>query len=403
MAKDPISIKGDVAPDFEPVREAFERNFIERQELGAACAAYCGGRKVVDLWGGLRDEQNGAEWEEDTLAMVSSTTNGLTALAIALAHSRGYFELDQPVFSYWPEFYQNGKKWITVRQLMAHQAGLCALDTLPTYEDIKDLDTLARILASQQPAWVPGTRQGYHAVTFGWYAGELLRRVDPSHRSLGRFFNEEIAIPLGLEFYIGLPPEIPDSRLASIREFGLYQTLSESNKLPIKMALNFLNPNSLTTRAFATPIPKTVDERKRKRDFLVVEGPGYNGIGTARSIAKAYNIFALGGKGLRLKPETLEALTTPAPPPSAGLEDLVTGLEMSFSLGMLKPFRGYEFGSSSRAYGMPGLGGSFGYADPDTGSGFAYIPNKWNFKLHNDPRQVSLWQAFQNCLSRLAQ
>ncbi|MGA9397229.1 MAG: serine hydrolase domain-containing protein [Anaerolineaceae bacterium] len=401
MVKETISIKGDVAPEFEPVREAFERNFIERKELGAACAAYCGGRKVVDLWGGLRDEHSGAEWEEDTLAMVSSTTIGLTALAVALAHSRGYFELDQPVCNYWPEFSQSGKLRITVRQLMAHQAGLCAIDPPLTYEDVKDLDTLARILASQQPAWVPGTRQGFHAVTLGWYAGELIRRVDPSHRSLGRFFREEIAIPLGLEFYIGLPSDIPDSRLASIREFGLSQTLTESNLLPIKMALNYLNPNSLTSRAFATPIPKTSDERKRKRDFLAVEGPGYNGVGTARSIARAYNIFALGGKGLRLKSETLEALVTPAPPPSAGLEDMVTGLEVSFSLGMLKPFRGYKFGSSPHAYGMPGAGGSFGYADPDTGSGFAYIPSKWNFRLHDDPRQISLWQTFQNCLSRL--
>ncbi len=342
MAKEKISIKGDVAPEFEPVRMVFERNFIEKKELGAACAAYCGGRKVVDLWGGLRDEQSGAEWEEDTLAMVSSTTLGLTMLAVAVAHSRGYFNLDEPVCSYWPDFSQSGKLQITVRQLMAHQAGLCALDPPLTYEDVKNPDKLAWLLATQLPAWVPGNRQGFHAVTLGWFAAELVRRTDPIHRSLGKFFNEEIAIPLGLEFYIGLPSDIPDSRLASIHDFGLTQTLAEANLLPIKTALNFLNPNSLTNRAFATPIQKSGDEQMRKRDFLTVEGPGYNGVGTARSIARAYNIFALGGKGLRLKPETLDALTKPAPPPSDGLEDIVTGYEIPYSLGMLMPYDGFS-------------------------------------------------------------
>src|SRR5439155_3195245 len=160
-------------------------------------------------------------WEEDTLVLVYSTSKGMSAIAVALAHSRGLIDYDDAVAAYWPEFAQNGKGSITVRQLLAHQAGLSGLDVRLNSRKLADLDALAEALAAQKPAWKPGTRQGYHALTIGWYESELIRRVDPPRRSLGRFFADEVAAPLGLEFYIGLPGDVPSSRVASIKGASL--------------------------------------------------------------------------------------------------------------------------------------------------------------------------------------
>ena len=208
------TIHGEVAPGFEAVRDAFAENFAQNREIGAALSVFHHGRPVVHLWGGLRDREANAPWQEDTLALVFSTTKGLASLTLALAHSRGWLDYDCLVSDYWPEFAQQGKERITVRQLLSHQAGLSAIEgaTLD-YATLHDLDALADILARQKPAWEPGTRNGYHALTFGFYENELFRRIDPQHRSLGRFFQEEIARPLGAEFYIGLPPEIPLERI----------------------------------------------------------------------------------------------------------------------------------------------------------------------------------------------
>ena len=203
-------IYGEVEPGFEPVREAFGRNFSERDELGAACCAYVDGRKVVDLWGGVADRESQAPWQKDTLVLVFSTTKGMSALAVALAHSRGLIDYDERVATYWPEFARNGKGNVTVRQLLDHQAGLCAVDEPLGPELLADPGRLAEILAAQRPAWEPGTRQGYHYLTLGLYENELLRRVDPRGRSLGQFLSEEILAPLGEEFYIGpLRQEFP--------------------------------------------------------------------------------------------------------------------------------------------------------------------------------------------------
>lgn len=209
-------IHGEIAPGFEKVRTEFQRNFAARGEFGAACAVYLKGEKVVDLWGGYRDIKRRLPWERDTLVLVFSATKGMAAMTIAVAHSRGLLDFDKPVAHYWPEFAQNGKEQITVRQLLSHQAGLSVIDRRLTPKVLKDLDQVAAILAAPRPAWEPGTRHGYHSATLGWYEGELIRCVDPRRRSLGQFFQEEIAQPLGIEFYIGLPARIPDSRLAII-------------------------------------------------------------------------------------------------------------------------------------------------------------------------------------------
>src|SRR5436190_2757826 len=225
-------ISGSVAPGFEDVQEEFRRNFVDRGELGAAVAAYVGGEKVVDLWGGYRDDHRQERWEEDTLVLVYSTSKGMSAIAVALANSRGLIDYDERVATYWPEFAQNGKGSITVRQLLAHQAGLSGLDARLTARVLADLDGLAEALAAQEPAWRPGTRQGYHALTIGWYEGELIRRVDPQHRSLGRFFADEVAAPLGLEFYIGLPSDVDPSRVARIKGASIRSMLSHFGAMP---------------------------------------------------------------------------------------------------------------------------------------------------------------------------
>src|SRR5688572_4861177 len=209
-------IGGETACGFEAMREAFVENFRSRRELGGAVCAYVRGEKVVDLWGGVRNKATRQPWEEDTMVIVHSTTKGLSAMTLAVAHSRGWLDYEERVARYWPEFAQGGKERVTVRQLLAHQAGLYALDEPVDRALVADPDRLAAVLARQKPAWQPGTRQGYHAVTLGFYEGELLRRVDPQHRTLGQFFEDEIARPLGLDVYIRLPEDIPNARLATL-------------------------------------------------------------------------------------------------------------------------------------------------------------------------------------------
>ena len=219
-------VQGHVSNGFEAVRDAFAENFSRRQELGGACCVYRHGEKVVDLWGGIRNKSTGEPWEENTMVLVYSATKGLAAMTLAVAHSRGWLDYEERVCTYWPEFAQQGKETITVRQLLAHQAGLFALDVPVDSELVADLDRLAAVLARQKPAWEPGTRQAYHAITLGFYESELLRRVDPQHRSLGQFFQDEIAEPLGLDFYIRLPESIPNSRLATLAQPTLIARLT---------------------------------------------------------------------------------------------------------------------------------------------------------------------------------
>src|SRR5579864_5332482 len=176
-------VQGHVSRGFELVREVFIENFARRHELGGACCAYPHGEKVVDLWGGIRNKRTSEPWEQDTMVIVWSATKGLAAMTLAIAHSRGWLDYEAPVCRYWAEFAQQGKEKITVRQLLAHQAGLFAFAEPVDRSVVADLDRLAIVLARQKPAWEPGTRQGYHALTLGFYEGELLRRVDPQHRS----------------------------------------------------------------------------------------------------------------------------------------------------------------------------------------------------------------------------
>jgi CubicO group peptidase (beta-lactamase class C family) len=388
------AIHGHVSPGFEAVHDAFVENFSQRHELGGACCVYHHGKKVVDLWGGVRNTITGQPWEEDTMVLVHSTTKGLSAMTLALAHSRGWLDYDERVCKYWPEFAQNGKEHITVRQLLAHQAGLFAFDEQKDRTLIADLDRLAIVLARQKPAWEPGTRHGYHAITLGYYENELLRRVDPKHRTIGQFFQEEIASPLGMSIYIRLPEWIPDNRLA---------TLASPSRLamlwgfPVRLSLEAFNKRSNIVRALVGSDFALDPGRVYTRNLEV---PAGSGVGTARGIARAYGVFANGGEELHLRPETLALLAAPAVPPTLGSYDVCMKGEMRYSLGFMKSSPGWPFGTES-AFGAPGSGGSLGFADPETGIGYAYVTNRMGTCVTGDPRDVALRKALDSTIARM--
>jgi CubicO group peptidase (beta-lactamase class C family) len=392
-------IDGYVAPGFEPVREEFRANFTRRGELGAAVAAYVGGSKVVDLWGGYRDASRQDRWEEDTLVLVYSTSKGMAATAMAVAASRGLFDYDATVASYWPEFAQNGKEAITVRQLLAHQAGLSGIDVPLSARKLADLDGLADLLAAQKPAWKPGTRQGYHALTIGWYESALLRRVDPSGRPLGRFFADEVAAPLGLEFYFGLPSDVGPERVASIKGASMPAALAHLRTMPAGMVASFLRPGSHTARAFMNPRMRGPADLDRP-EYRAVEIPAGGGIGQVRSIARAYSEMAAGGASVGVTTDMFAELTAPPRPPSRGQRDLVLWVPAAYSLGFVRPTGEFRFGVGPRSFGHPGAGGSFGFADPEAEVGFAYAPNRLGHHLRDDPREKVLRDALYLCLDR---
>lgn len=389
-----LHVGGLVAPGFEEVRAEFLRNFAERGEVGAAVAAYWRGQKVVDLWGGSRVPGTELPWAEDTMVVVNSTTKGLAAMTVAVASSRGWLDYEAPVAEYWPEFAQNGKGGITVRQLLSHEAGLVWLDQPLRLADLRDLDRVAVVLARQKPAWEPGTRHGYHAMTIGLYMQELIRRTDPQHRTLGRFFHEEIAEPLQIDFYIGLPREIPEERLAPLLTYTSRRALQALRTTSPSTVMRILWPFSLLRRSM---LFADVDPNDRR--MLDVEIPAGNGVGTARAIARAYSAFAEGGAELGIAPTTFEALT--AAHEVDRVRDAVIGQPSWLSLGYLKPGPDLAFGTSQRAFGTPGAGGSFGFADPDARLGFAYVMNKMDYYLFDDPREKPLRDAVHRAIGEL--
>jgi len=392
---DLVTVEGHVSRGFEAVRDAFVENLTRRHELGGACCAYHRGAKVVDLWGGIRDKRTGEPWERDTMVIVYSATKGLAAMTMAIAHSRGWLDYDERVCTYWPEFAQQGKERLTVRHLLAHQAGLFAFDEPVDRSVVADLDRLAIVLARQKPAWEPGTRQAYHAITLGFYEGELLRRVDPRHRSLGQFFQDEIASPLGLDVYIRLPESIPNSRLAALAPPSPIGMLIG---FPIRLTLDSMNHRSNIYRALMTNPGSVIaldEERVYARNLEVPSG---GGVGTARGIARAYSVFATDGRDLGLRPETLCALAAPAIPPTRGFHDeCMRSDDIQFSLGFMKSSPEWPFGSPG-SFGSPGAGGSLGFADPSAGIGYAYVTSQMGTSLTGDPRDIALREALYSAL-----
>lgn len=391
-------IRGTCDPRFLGVREAFAANFAEFPEAGAAVAVVVEGRLVVDLQGGTRDAARREPWEPDTLVGVASVTKGMTALAGLRLVEQGLLHLDDPVARYWPEFAAGGKERIPVRWLFSHQAGLAAIaEELPA-EAIYDWERMCRALAATPPAWPPGGRQGYHAMTFGHLIGEVVRRV--TGRSLGRYFAEEVAGPLGAAFHIGLP-EALDSRVAFIHpdpppragEETLW-TLVRKGGDPVAM------------RAFAHP-PR-IAGAMNSRAWRAAEIPAANGLTTARALATIYGALVSGrapAGGPLLGAETLaEALTEQARGP-----DRILPYHTRFGLGFMLtwPLDPAEagvgidpFGAGPRAFGHPGRGGALGYADPDARMGFGYVMNQLisGTREHPDLRAPRLMAAVDRAL-----
>jgi CubicO group peptidase (beta-lactamase class C family) len=314
-------------------------------------------------------------------------------MTLAVAHSRGWLDYEERIAHYWPEFAQQGKDEITVRQLLAHQAGLFALDEPIDRSLVSDLDRLAVVLARQRPAWEPGTRQAYHAITLGFYEGELLRRIDPRHRTLGQFFQEEIATPLDPDVYIRLPERVPNSRLALLaRPRPLDMLLG----FPLRFTVEAMNPRSRIVRALRGSELAHDEAHVYARNLEVPSG---GAVGTARAIARAYSVFASGGYELGLRPETLNLLAAPAVPPARGFYDECLKGSVRFSLGFMKSSPTWPFGSPD-SFGAPGSGGSLGFADPAMGVGYAYVTSQMGTTLTGDPRDVALREALYSVIGR---
>jgi CubicO group peptidase (beta-lactamase class C family) len=391
------TVEGHVGRGFEAVASAFADNFERRHELGGACCAYVRGEKVIDLWGGIRNKETGEPWERDTMVLIYSATKGLAAMTLAIAHSRGWLDYDERVATYWPEFAQQGKERITVRQLLAHQAGLFAFDEPVDRDVVADLDRLAVVLARQKPAWEPGTRQAYHALTLGFYESELLRRLDPQHRSLGQFFQEEIATPLGEEAYIRLPESIPNARLATLATPSNIDMLVGFR--PLRLMLVGINPRSNIYRALVTNPGFAIAHDAQHVYARNLEVPSGGAVTTARAIAHAYGVFASGGKELGLRQATLDLLAAPAIPPARGFYDECLKGEVQFSLGFMKPCANWNFGSAA-SFGSPGSGGSLGFADPAAGVGYGYVTSQMGTRFTGDFRDLALRDALYAALGR---
>ncbi len=387
--------QGTVDPGFEAVVDAFEANFAERNEIGAACAVYVDGRKVVDVWGGLADAEAGEPWTDHTLVLVFSSTKGAAAVCANLLAQRGQLDMDAPVATYWPEFAAEGKGDITVRQLLSHQAGLPVIDDVLTFEDVLAWDPVVEALARQKPVWEPGTAHGYHATTFGWLVGELIRRVDG--RSIGRFFADEVAAPLGLHFTIGTPPDTHD-RVARLHGQGHGSGSEDSGGASTEgldpairaLAEEFMGPDTLTGRAMSTPNGVLAEGRGYNRPELwEAEIPASNGITDARSLARMYASLVSEVDGVRtLSDEQVAAAATR----QIRGRDQILHIKSRFGLGFMLSSVFAPYGGEA-SFGHAGMGGSVGFADPEHRIGFGYVMNRLDMNFNGDDRTRGLIKA----------
>ncbi|WP_040804006.1 serine hydrolase domain-containing protein [Nocardia concava] len=391
-----VTIHGEVDAGFGPVADAFRRNFTRHGEIGAAVAVFDGDRPVVDLWAGHRDRKRRVAWERDTMAPVFSSTKGMAAFVMAWTVSQGLLDYEDPVALHWPEFAAHGKESVTVRQLLDHQAGVPALDRVLRLEDVADLDGTATVLAEQKPLWRPGTRHGYHPITAGLYQRELVRRVDPRHRTLGRIFAEEFAAPLGLDFHIGLPEDVSMDRIAAMSATEGLDVLRYERDLPVRIGIQLYSKRGLSYRSLNSPRMGAA-ARAARREFLAVESPGHGGVGTARALARVYGAAAARTGELPIERELLDRLAAADTADDVPAEDLVLLTPSRYHLGFRKSRGSFRFGSDKRAYGTTGYGGSFGFADPATGLGFGYVMNRLGMAVLDDVRSRNLREALLRC------
>ncbi|MGV9451871.1 serine hydrolase domain-containing protein [Streptomyces sp. NPDC003635] len=387
-----MDVNGTVAEGFEPVREAFRRNFETLGDRGASVAVYRDGHRVVELWGGTRDVDGTAPWERGTAQIVRSATKGVAAAVLLLLHQRGELDLDAPVGRWWPEFKAAGKEHTLVRHVLAHRAGVPVLDRPLTPEQAADPVLGAEAVAAQAPAWEPGTAHGYHAQTYSWLTAELVRRV--TGRSIGEWTAEEIAGPVGADFWLGLPNAVAPrvGRVGKVEGPEAAGGLRTRPKRAVSDA--YADPDSLTRRAFAaiTPLP---DENAPAYRAAVL--PASNGIATADGLARVYaSLIGEVDGGRRLfTPETARLARGEQ---SAG-PDRVLVVGTRFGLGYML------HGSASpllspTSFGHPGRGGALGFADPDSGIAFGYVTNGFRKSVTADPRAQALVRAVGQALTR---
>ncbi|MEU9377921.1 serine hydrolase domain-containing protein [Streptomyces sp. NPDC048255] len=386
-----MDIQGVVAEGFEPVRDAFVRNFEVLGDRGAAVAVYRDGRKVVDLWGGTKDAHGTEPWTADTAQIVRSATKGVAAAVPLLLHQNGLLDLDAPVGSYWPEFKAGGKDRTLVRDLLAHRAGVPALDRGLTAAEAADGVSGPRAVAVQQPFWQPGTEHGYHAQTYSWLLSELVLRA--TGRTVGGIWAEELAEPLGLEFWMGLP-ETEVHRVGRVapvdppESAGVLRTRPRRN-----VSEAYADPDSLTRRAFAAidPLPDENDPAYRAAEL-----PASAGIGTARALARFYAAtIGVVEDGARI--------FTPATTALAGKElsagpDRVLVVNTRFGPGYMLHGPASPL-LSPASFGHPGRGGSLAFADPEEGIGFGYVTNALAKSVTADPRAQALVRALRSALA----
>ncbi|MCZ6712895.1 MAG: serine hydrolase [Deltaproteobacteria bacterium] len=379
-------LRGTCARGFERVRDAFGACFGQHAEVGAAVCVYLDGEPVVDLWGGYADREQRTPWQRDTLALVFSATKGVTAACVHRLAEQGKLDLDAPVASYWPEFAAAGKAEIPLRWVLTHRAGLADVKGTLTLEQVLAWDPVCAAIAAQPPHWEPGTRHGYHARSYGWILGEVVRRV--CGRTLGQFFAEEFAAPLGLDFFIGLPEE-HEPRVAT-----LYPAPEPTDPEQLALRERFMGPDTLLGRVLSGPSGLfNYGPMWNARPLHAAEMPSSNGIGSARALARFYASLIGEIDGFRgLRPETLAAAVREQ---VAG-PDAVILVPTRFGSGfMLAPT--LSPGCAESCFGHPGAGGSLGFADPEARIAFGYVLNQMQLGMTADARAQCLVEAVYAC------
>jgi CubicO group peptidase (beta-lactamase class C family) len=381
-------INGTVADGFGAVADAFRRNFAEYGELGAAFSLYVDGEMAVDIWAGVADRRTGRPWAEDTLQLVYSTTKGAAAICVARLVEAGLASYDDPVASHWPEFAANGKEAVTIAQLMSHQAGLPYATSALGFDDLMAVAPVVEALAAQAPLWEPGTTHGYHAVTYGWLAGELVRRIDG--RRIGQYFAEEVAAPLGLDFWIGLP-ESEEPRVSHL-EAAPAPTDPEA----LAMMMQIAGPGTMGFNAlFMSGVMLAGPaDAFNSRAVHATEMPAANGITTARSLARMYAATVGTVDGVRLVDDaTVDTVRAEAVNGPDACLVVPSRFGMGFMLdGDLTPML------SPASFGHAGAGGSLGYADPEAKVGYGYVMNQMGGGIAGDPRTIALNEAVRSSL-----
>ena len=388
MSQHAPHLEGHCDPRFAAVREAFAENFRARGELGAAVTVTLDGETVVDLWGGWADAARTRPWERETLVNVWSTSKGPTALCAHILADRGLLDFDAPVAAYWPEFAAGGKESVLVRHLLSHRAGLAGLREPHTPAQLYDWELTVNRLAEQEPWWEPGSRSGYHALTYGFLVGEVVRRV--SGLLPGAFLEREVTGPLGIDFTIGLPEKEAD-RAAEL----VHPPAAETSE----QAAVFAQLAPVALAALANPLVGAAEANTP--EWRAAEIPAANGHATARAVAALYGVFAgrgtYGGRQV-LSTEAAERVREG----QGGCRDLVLGAgfehETEVGLGLWLSGSNGSYGPNPRAFGHDGFGGSCGLADPEAGVSLGYVMNRMGPHIADDPRKMALIDALYSAL-----